>query len=136
MEELNFVTITGINHYYGKAPLKPNVLFRIKKEPDNRYDSEAIAAELPFIGTIGYVANSTNTVYLGTVSAGRLYDKIGDYAYARVLFVTHCSVIAVIIDKDEIENQTNAESSNLGKDSYLLDDRWRQLKQYGLDLGK
>ena len=64
---------------------------------------EAIRVELPVIGTIGYVANSTNTVYRGTASAGRIYDKIGDYAFARIFFVTHSSAIALVLSTDEVE---------------------------------
>ena len=93
MENTYFVTITGLNHYYGKKPFEIGRIIRLIKEPDNEYDKEAIAAFLPFIDKIGYVANSTNTVYDGTISAGRLYDKIEDYAYGKVMFVTHSSAI-------------------------------------------
>ena len=102
MENTYFVTITGINHYYGKKPFEIGRIVKLIKDKDNEYDKEAIAAYLPFIETIGYVANSVNTVYDGTISAGRLYDKIGDYAYARVMFVTHTSVIALVLDKDDV----------------------------------
>lgn len=88
MENTYFVTITGIDHYYGKKPFEIGRIVKLIKDKNNEYDKEAIAAYLPFIETIGYVANSTNTVYDGTISAGRLYDKIDDYTYARVMFVT------------------------------------------------
>ena len=97
MENTYFVTITGLNHYYGKKPFEIGRIIRLIKEPDNEYDKEAIAAFLPFIDKIGYVANSTNTVYDGTISAGRLYDKIEDYAYGKVMFVTHSSAIVLDI---------------------------------------
>lgn len=103
MENTYFVTITGLNHYYGKKPFEIGRIIRLIKEPDNEYDKEAIAAFLPFIDKIGYVANSTNTVYDGTISAGRLYDKIDDYAYGRVMFVTHSSAIVLVLDKEEVE---------------------------------
>lgn len=103
MENTYFVTITGLNHYYGKKPFEIGRIIRLVKEPDNEYDKEAIAAFLPFIDKIGYVANSTNTVYDGTVSAGRLYDKIEDYAYGKVMFVTHSSAIVLVLDKDDVE---------------------------------
>lgn len=103
MENTYFVTITGIDHYYGKKPFEIGRIVKLIKDKDNEYDKEAIAVYLPFIETIGYVANSTNTVYDGTISAGRLYDKIDDYAYARVMFVTHTSVIALVLDKEDIE---------------------------------
>lgn len=107
MKKTYFITITGINHYYGRKPFEIGRVFKLIKEPDNEYDKEAIVALLPFIDKIGYVANSTNTVYDGTISAGRLYDKIEDYAYARVMFVTHSSVIAIFLDKDDVEEDDN-----------------------------
>ena len=103
MENTYFVTITGLNHYYGKKPFEIGRIIRLIKEPDNEYDNEAIAAFLPFIDKIGYVANSTNTVYDGTISAGRLYDKIEDYAYGKVMFVTHSSAIVLVLDKEDVE---------------------------------
>ena len=60
------------------------------------------------IDTIGYVANSTSTVYAGTVSAGRLYDKIDDYAYAQTMFITHSSVIALVLSPEEVEGDKDA----------------------------
>lgn len=107
MENTYFVTITGIDHYYGKKPFEIGRIVKLIKDKDNEYDKEAVAAYLPFIETIGYVANSTNTVYDGTISAGRLYDKIDDYAYARVMFVTHTSAIALILDKEDVEETEN-----------------------------
>ena len=98
-----FVTITGIDHYLGKKPFRVDRLVKLVKEPDNEYDSEAIRAELPFIDTVGYVANSTNTVYDGTYSAGRLYDKFEEHAYAQVMFVTHSSVIGLFVPKEDVE---------------------------------
>lgn len=103
MENTYFVTITGLNHYYGKKPFEIGRIIRLIKEPDNEYDKEAIAAILPFIDKIGYVANSTNTVYDGTISAGRLYDKIEDYAYGKVMFVTHSSAIVLVLGKEDVE---------------------------------
>lgn len=102
-----FITITGVNHYFGMKPFNVGKIFKIIKEDNNEYDEEAIRAELPAIDTIGYVANSTNTVYAGTISAGRLYDKIDDYAYAQTMFVTHSSVIALVLPPEEVECQAD-----------------------------
>lgn len=115
MEKTYFVTITGLNHYYGTKPFEIGRVIKLIKEPDNEYDNEAIVAFLPFIDKIGYVANSTNTVYQGTISAGRLYDKIEDYAYARVMFVTHSSVIALVLDKDDVEEADDDGIDNDGE---------------------
>lgn len=100
-----FVTITGVNHYLGLKPFKVNHLVKLVKEPENDHDPEAIRVELPYIDTIGYIANSANTVFAGTYSAGRLYDKIEEYAYAQVMFITHSSVIAIVVPRDEVEEQ-------------------------------
>ena len=92
------VTITGLAHYYGTKPFKVGAVIKLKKEYDNKYDDEAIRAQLPYIGTVGYVANSTYTVYSGTYSAGRLYDKIGECACAKIILITHSSAVAEVIE--------------------------------------
>ena len=98
-----FVTITGIHHYYGDKPFEVGRVVRLVKEPDNKHDDDAIRVELPFIETVGYVANSTSTVYRGTYSAGRIYDKIEDAAFAEVAFITHSSVIAAVLPPEAVE---------------------------------
>lgn len=108
MDHNLYVAITGLNHYYGKKPLAIGRVLRLCKEPNNAYDSEAIAATLPYIGTIGYVANSVNTVYAGTLSAGRLYDKIGEAAYGRIQFITHMSAIVQLLTQEELEAMAEA----------------------------
>ena len=119
--ENTFITITGVRNYFGMKPFKVGKIFRIVKDDDNDYDEEAIRAELPMIDTIGYVANSTDTVFAGTVSAGRLYDKIDDYAYAQTMFITHSSVIALVLSPEQVEGDDDAppvkekESKDSGK---------------------
>ncbi len=99
-----FITITGMNRYLGLKPFKVGRIVKLCKEKNNEYDETAIRVELPFIDTVGYVANSTNTVYKGTFSAGRLYDKIGDEAFAEIMFVTHSSAIAILVHPEENDN--------------------------------
>ncbi len=101
MEKSIFVTITGMKNYYGQTPFKVGRLFKLEKEPENGYDGEAIKVSNCLIGTVGYVANSVSTVYDGTYSAGRLYDKIGDSAFIEVMFITRSSVIARLLSDDE-----------------------------------
>lgn len=118
-----FITITGQNNYLGMKPFKVGRIVKIVKEPDNQYDQDAIRVELPFIDTIGYVANSVNTVFAGTCSAGKLYDKIDDYAYAEVMFITHSSVIALVVPPEEIENDDGLKSAkNTVKENLEVDD--------------
>ena len=108
MENL-FITITGQNSFLGLKPYKVGRIVKLIKEPENEHDEDSIRVELPFIDTIGYVANSTNTVYKGTHSAGRLYDKIGDEAFAQIMFVTHSSAIALVLPPDG-ENSEDGET--------------------------
>ena len=115
-----FITVTGVNHYFGMKPFKVGKIFKIVKDEENFHDDEAIRAELTAIDTIGYVANSANTVYAGTMSAGRLYDKIDDYAYAQTMFITHSSVIALVLPPEAVEDSDNTavkEKENSGSAS-------------------
>ena len=50
------------------------------------------------LGKIGYVANSPFTVKGESMSAGRLYDKIGDKAKGKVVFVVDGGVVCRITD--------------------------------------
>ena len=98
-----YITITGVNHYLGIKPYKIGRIVRLEKELDNSYDQNAIRVTLPYIDTVGYVANSVNTVYTGTHSASRIYDKIDNYAYAEIMFITHSSVIAKVLLPETVE---------------------------------
>ena len=107
-----FITITGHKQYLGLKPYRVGRIVKIVKDVDNQYDEDAIRVELPFIDTIGYVANSVNTVFAGTCSAGKLYDKIDDYAYAQVMFITHSSVIALVLSPEEVEKAEQNDTKN------------------------
>ena len=94
-----FFTLTGTNHYYGTDFLKKGMKIRLKKEPDNEHDKEAICAELKGLGKIGYVANSTYTVIGDSYSAGRLYEHMGKKAKAKILIVTEGGVLCELKDE-------------------------------------
>mgnify|MGYP000485413793 CR=1 FL=1 len=94
-----FITLTGTKHYFGNDFLEKGTKIRLEKEPDNEYDKEAIKVTYKGLGKIGYVANSSYTVIGESMSAGRLYDKIGDVAYARVVLVTPVGTICKICKK-------------------------------------
>ena len=91
-----YFTITGTNHYHGQDFLKTGTPVHLVKEPDNKYDSEAIKVELEGLGQIGYVANSPYTVLGNSYSAGRLYDKIGDTADGMILYVVTGGVLCYV----------------------------------------
>lgn len=105
MENTVLITITGISNYYGKKPFKIDRTVKLEKEPDNEYDPSAVVVTLPYIDKIGYVANSVSTVFDGTYSAGRLYDKFEDCTYAEIIVITHSSVIAKVLPDDEVTDK-------------------------------
>lgn len=73
-------------------------------DPDE-YDKEAIKVTYEGLGKIGYVANSSYTVIGESMSAGRLYDKIGDSAYAKVILVTPAGTICKICKKSLLKDE-------------------------------
>ena len=95
-----YITIAGTNYRYGEDFLEKGMELKLVKEPDNEYDKEAIKIELTGLGVIGYVANSYKTVIGECMSAGRLYDKIGDTATAVVMYKTIKGIVCkVTFDK-------------------------------------
>ncbi len=119
MEEM-YITVTGFSKYYQKTPFKIGNVLICEKDPGNKYDSEAITVRLPFLGTVGFVGNRAATIAIGTMSAGRIYDKVNDKFYARVLFVTQSKVICRVeqgsgdlleqeITKQMLENESEFE---------------------------
>ncbi len=105
-----FVTVTGINHYLGTKPFKVNRVVKLVKEQDNDFDTEAIRVDMPYLDTVGYVANSPYTVFEGTLSAGRLYDLMEEVAFAQVMFITPAGVIAKVLTKEEAKKLVASQS--------------------------
>ena len=104
-----FITLTGTKYYHGNEFLKPGMKVKLTKEPDNEYDKEAIKVSMKGIGDIGHVANSAFTVIGDTMSAGRLYDKIGDKATAKIVLVTPHGTICKVSKKSLIERRMEKE---------------------------
>lgn len=101
------LTATGYYFYNGIDPFEDNKYLKLVKEPDNKYDSEAIRIE-DFSGEkIAYVANSYNTILKGTISAGRLYDKIDDISYCKVHELTNDGIICEVVNKNKIKDSSN-----------------------------
>ena len=48
MKDMYF-TITGCNHYLGNEFMEKGMKVKLKKEPDNEFDSEAIIKYISFI---------------------------------------------------------------------------------------
>ena len=99
--EKNYITITGMEHYFGNKIFKVEDVIKCEKEFDNDYDEEAIKVMMKTFGKVGYAGNSCRTVAKGTKSAGRIYDKVGDGFFVKVCFVTGDSVIAEVLKNDE-----------------------------------
>lgn len=104
MNEKVFITVTGTGHYLGDVFLSRGDRILLVKEPENRYDREAIRAEIKGLGKIGYVANSVHTVLGESFSAGRLYDRIGTTAVAKVKYILDRGVVCAVRKKDLLGN--------------------------------
>lgn len=94
-----YFTITGTGYYYGQDFFEPKMEVKLIKEPDNKYDREAIRVELKGLGKVGYVANNPNTVKGKSMSAGRLYDRIDDRAKGVVKYVLPQGVVCELVMK-------------------------------------
>ena len=97
MEKIYF-TIAGTNHHYGQEFFEPKQEVKLIKEPDNKFDKEAIKVEMDGLGIVGYVANSPYTVLGESMSAGRIYDRIGDMAKGVVKYVLPQGVLCELVD--------------------------------------
>ena len=102
-----YFTITGTNHYYGDKFIEPKMKVRLVKEPDNDFDKEAIKVEMDGLGQVGYVANSPYTVQGESMSAGRMYDRIGDTAAGEVLYVLPKGVLCFLSDEEKREPEVD-----------------------------
>lgn len=100
-----YFTLTGTKHYYGQDFLKKGMKIYLEKERDNEYDKEAIKVTYEGLGKIGYIANSSYTVIGDSMSAGRIYDKIGDTAKAKVVLVTDYGIICRLCKKSLLESE-------------------------------
>lgn len=115
MEEMYF-TIAGCNHYYGTEFMEKGMKVKLVKEPDNEYDKEAIQVKIKGLGKVGYVANSPYTVQGESMSAGRLYDKVGDKAKGKIVFVVGGTAVCRITDEGLEKMEDSAETKSVEND--------------------
>lgn len=94
-----YFTIAGTNHYHGTSFFKKGMRVELTKEPDNKYDAEAIRVDMEALGKVGYVANSTHTVLGESKSAGRIYDRVGKKSYGKVVHILPEGVICELKEK-------------------------------------
>lgn len=106
-----YITITGMNHYYGIKPFSVGKKVKCIKEKNNPYDDEAIKVVMKEIGTVGYVANSPYTAATGTLSAGRIYEKVKKKFIVEVMFITSSKVICRVVEglKEQDEKEHDFE---------------------------
>lgn len=96
-----YFTIAGTNHHFGQEFFEPKMEVKLIKEPDNEYDKEAIRVELEGLGLVGYVANSPYTVQGESMSAGRMYDRMGDTAKGVVKYVLPQGILCELVEEKE-----------------------------------
>ena len=110
-----YITITGMNHYYGLKPFSVGKKVKCIKEKDNPYDNEAIKVVIKDIGTVGYIANTPYTAATGTMSAGRIYEKVKKKFTAEVMFITSSKVICRVADglKEQAEKEEIGETEKI-----------------------
>lgn len=96
----DFVTLTGIKNYYEIQMLKVGQEVNLVKDYENKFDEEAIKVQIDFLETIGYIANSINTVAKGTKSAGRIYDTFEDSIKGIIRFIVKDVAIIEIVPSD------------------------------------
>lgn len=109
-----YFTITGTKYRYGDEFFKKKMKVELVKEPDNKYDKEAIKVMLDGLH-VGYVANSAHTVLGECMSAGRIYDKIGDKAYGKVKLVTEKGIVCKLSKKSLFEKEIVTDTANGGE---------------------
>lgn len=88
--------MTAINKWQ-QSYFEPKMEVKLVKEPENEVDKEAIRIEMDGLGLVGYVANSPFTVQGESMSAGRLYDKMGDTATGVVKDVLPRGILCELI---------------------------------------
>ena len=100
-----YFTLTGTKHYFGDEFLEKGMKLELEKETDNEHDKEAIIVKVEGLGKVGYVANSPYTVIGESMSAGRVYDKIGDTAVGEVTFVTTQGVLCKVCEESMLKQE-------------------------------
>ena len=98
-----FITINHTEDYCAVLDCLPGMTLTLRKDYENSYDDEAIAAYKNG-SKVGYVANSVSTVCRGTYSAGRIYDRFDKEVECVVRFVsTEYGFLIAEIEDDSIK---------------------------------
>ena len=100
-----YITVTGVSHYLGIEAFRINQILILEKEESNAYDTEAIKVMMDGGAMVGYVANSICTKAMGTASAGYISRDFDKTVKAKVLFITHDTVIAQLLIEPNSDNE-------------------------------
>ncbi len=95
-----YITLTGTQYYHGKDFLKPGMRVQLVKEPDNKYDKEAIVVRLEGLGDIGHVANSVHTVVDEASVQAFCMIVLERKPIAKVMYVMPTRVICRVSKRD------------------------------------
>ena len=99
-----YFTLTGTKYHYGMDFLEKGMKLYLEKEPDNKYDKEAII-QTP---TFKFINNNIDYAYFDEDFWFLLQDnndKIGKKATAKVVMLTNAGVICKICKKSLLEYQ-------------------------------
>lgn len=116
-----YFTLTGTKYYFGNEFLKKGMKIKLVKEPDNEHDKEAIKVMYEGLGKIGYVANSPYTVIGESMSAGRIYDKIGKNGFAKVVLITQAGIICKVCKKSILDCTICTEKPQPAEEESIVD---------------
>ncbi|WP_394954119.1 hypothetical protein [uncultured Helicobacter sp.] len=97
MKHKKHILIIGLQSFGNRTLLRPHRIVRLLKDPNNPYDPYAIYAQLPYAGTIGYLANTPELLFEGCVSARGIYFDFITQGYAKVAFIAHNWAICELI---------------------------------------
>lgn len=95
---MEYITICGINNFFGVESFKVGQILFLKKEIENAFDDEAIKVVNESDITYGYIANSVTSKAKGTHSSGYIYNTFKNMAKVEICFIIKGSVIAKIIE--------------------------------------
>lgn len=93
-----YITINHLEDFNAEYSFKPGDLVTIRKDHNNCYDDEAIAAYDRNNCKVGFVANSVCTVARGTYSSGRVYDTFDEETRCTVRFIAEGFMICEVME--------------------------------------
>ena len=103
MEKDFYISIVDAERFYGNSPFKTGDIVKIVKNHGNGGALYDMRATIPMLGTVGRVARKGDNLAEGTVFAEEFYKKIGDFAYAQIMFTAEGVIIGKILLPKEVK---------------------------------